>query len=288
MPFASAPDATALDAVRAALVLALAVAQAATAFWPELRGWRHTIASRSAALGTPVVPIGPTFAIWGPIFLSCLAFGLWQALPANLADPTLRSIGWVASLLFAANVAWEAWVPRRGLDAVSVALVALELVAALWLLVAIGRSGPSGARWWLVAFPFQLFAGWVSAAAFVNLSSTLRRAAETDPVRRGALDPRRTPVALALIIAAATLAFAVSLTVGAWPYTLAVAWAFGGIVLANRARPGIARASAALAAALLAVAALAAATGTPHERRAVHTLPSSGSSAAPVRPFERA
>lgn len=71
------PDTTALDVARAASVLILAAGQAAMAFWPDLRGWPHTIASRSAALVTPVVPAPPTFAIWGLIFASCLAFGVW-------------------------------------------------------------------------------------------------------------------------------------------------------------------------------------------------------------------
>ena len=246
------------DVIRAAFVLALAVAQAAMAFWPDLRGGRHTIASRSAALDTPVVPVGPTFAIWGPIFLSCAAFAAWQALPANLADPLPRSIGWWAALLFAANTVWEAWVPRRDLDRTSVGLIALELGAALWLLFAVSRADLSGLRWWLVAFPFQLFAGWVSAAAFVNLSSTLRREREIGGAGSGVPDPRRTPVALALIGAAAALALVVSSRVGAWPYALAVAWAFGGIALANRSRPLVGGVGAALCAVLLVAAALAA------------------------------
>ena len=67
------PDATALDTLRAGLVLLFAILQAVMAFWPDLRGWRDTISTRSASLSNPVVPVPPTFAIWGLIFLS-----LWR------------------------------------------------------------------------------------------------------------------------------------------------------------------------------------------------------------------
>lgn len=233
------PDAGALDALRAGLVLLFAIAQAVMAFWPDLRGWTHTISTRSAALDTPVVPVPPTFAIWGLIFLSCAAFGVWQALPANLGDPLLWQIGWAALALFAGNVLWEAWVPRRGLDWTSVAIIVAELVLALWLLVLVTSADLSGWTWWLVAFPFQLFAGWISAATFVNLSSTMARPFAGESVSATGPDPRRPAVALALIGAAALLGLVVTLLSGAWPYALAVAWALGGIVMANRDRATI-------------------------------------------------
>jgi pimeloyl-ACP methyl ester carboxylesterase len=267
------PDAGALDALRAGLVLLLAIGQALMAFWPDLRGWPDTISTRSAALDTPVVPVPPTFAIWGLIFLSCGAFAVWQALPANWGDPLLREVGWIALALFAGNVLWEAWVPRRGLDWTSVAIVVGELTLALWLLFAVTAAGLSGWEWWLVAFPFGLFAGWVSAATFVNLSSTMMRPFAGRPVRTTGPDPRRPAVALALIGGAAALGLVVSLLSGAWPYALAVTWALGGIVLANRSRTTIGGTAVAGALAVaLAVLASPAAAQTSTKEPAVNTV----------------
>ena len=246
-----------LDHLRVALVLALAVAQAVAAFWPDLRGHRHTIATRSAALVNPVVPVGPTFAIWGPIFLSCIAFALWQAWPANHDDPLARSIGWTAAGLFAANTAWELWVPRRGLDRTSVVLILVELGLAVWLLFAVTSADLSGRAWWLIALPFSLFAGWVTAATFVNLSSTLlgrHRSASAEAGAQGrGVDPRRPAVALALIGSTAALGLVVTLASGSLPYALGLAWALAGIALANRSRRPLA--GAAVAAALSVVVA---------------------------------
>ena len=56
---------TPLDHLRVALVLALAVAQAVRGVLARPARHRHTISTRSAALASPVVPVGPTFAIWG-------------------------------------------------------------------------------------------------------------------------------------------------------------------------------------------------------------------------------
>ena len=266
-PLALHPDATALDAARAALVLLFALLQAGMAFWPDLRGWSHTISSRSADLGNPVVPVPATFAIWGLIFLACGAFALWQAVPANWGDPLLRQIGWVALALFAGNALWEAWVPRRGPDWTSVAIVLAELGLALWLLVLVTGAGLDGWAWWLTAFPFQLFAGWVSAAAFVNLSSTLVRPFAGRPVAATGPDPRRPTVALALVGCATALGLVTAFLSGAWPYALALAWALGGIVVANRPRTtlgGTAIAGAAVVA-LAALASPAAAQAQPME-----------------------
>ena len=270
------PDATALDALRAALVLLFAVLQAGMAFWPDLRGWPETISSRSAALSTPVVPVPAAFSIWGLIFLACGTFGVWQALPANWGDPLLRHLGWVALALFAANTLWEAWVPRRGLDWISVAIITAELGLALWLLLIVASAGLDGWAWWLVAFPFQLFGGWVSAALFVNLSSTMIRPFVGAPVAATGPDPRRPAVALALVGSATALGLGVTILSGAWPYALAVAWALGGIVAANRPRTALGGTAIAGVAAL-ALAALvspaAAQAQSVEETPAVKTIP---------------
>jgi hypothetical protein len=47
----------------------------------------------SAENGTSVVSADYAFAIWGPIFLLCLAYAAYQALPANRESPLLRCVG---------------------------------------------------------------------------------------------------------------------------------------------------------------------------------------------------
>lgn len=271
-------DYLSMDGLRAALVLLLAVAQAVAAFWPDLRGWIETISTRSEALQNPVVPVPPTFAIWGLIFVSCGAFAVWQALPANLDDPLLTTLGWIAVGLFAGNALWELWVPKRGLDWISVAIIAAELLFALTLLFLVASAQLDGWAWWLVAFPFQLFAGWVSAAFFVNVSSTMMRPYVEAGDTSGAADPRRPAVALGLIGSGIVLGLLVGFASGAWPYGLAVAWALVGIVLTNRNQPtlaGTAAAGALFVALAVFVSPASAQTNLPSEEANMSTVTTS-------------
>ena len=214
------------DGVRAVLVLILAIGQAAMAFWPELRHWPETTPSRSARLRNPLVPIEWAFAIWGLIFAAIIAFGVWQVLPANLDDPLAQRIGILAIALFAGNIVWEFWVPKRDLDWVSVAIIWVELALLLTISVAVAEDDPQGWRFWLVSAPFQLFAGWVTAAVFVNTASTMQRSGIVIGARLSAV----------LLLLAGLLAGTVALVTGGWIYVIAVAWGLFGIAIANTRR----------------------------------------------------
>ncbi len=52
------------------------------------------------------VPAGYVFSIWGLIYLGLLAYAVYQALPAQAENPTLRSIGYLFVLSCLANIAW--------------------------------------------------------------------------------------------------------------------------------------------------------------------------------------
>ncbi len=216
-----------LDGARAMLVLLLAIAQPLMGYWPQLRRWPHTTPSRSARLQTPVVPIEWAFAIWGVIFTGCIGFAILQLMPANLADPLLREIGWLAIAVFSLTVAWEYYVPQYDLGWPSVGLIVATLICLLLIMARLEAAEPhSTTTFWLVAAPFQLFAGWISAAVFVNTSSTLRRGGSE----------QGTVASIAFIAAAAVLGGVVSIASGSMIYGAAISWALFGIVVANIVR----------------------------------------------------
>lgn len=216
-----------LDGARAILGLLLAIAQPIMGYWPQLRRWPHTTPSRSARLQTPVVPIDWAFAIWGVIFTGCLGFAIWQAMPANLADPLLREIGWLAIAVFSLTIAWEYYVPKHDLGWPSVGLIVATLACLLAIMARLEAAEPHDmTTFWLVAAPFQLFAGWISAAVFVNASSTLR-------LNGG---EQGTASSLGFIAAAVSLGGAVAFASGAAVYATAIAWALLGVVVANIVR----------------------------------------------------
>ncbi len=218
-----------VDGLRALIVIVLAIGQAAMAWWPDLRNWPETISSRSARYSTPVVPIGWAFAIWGLIFLTCFGFAIWHALPANLDDPFLRQLGWLAAAIFAINIAWESYVPKRDIDWGSVALIVLSLVLLLMVVSRIHDDPPNGLLGFLtVSLPFQLFAGWITAATFINLSSTLKMSGAD----------AGTGLSLSLLTMAVLLGGIVSFMTGMIAYGIVIAWALFGIVMANRENEG--------------------------------------------------
>ena len=215
------------DGARALAVLLFAAAPPIMGQWPEWRRWPETVPKRSAKQSLPIVPIEWAFAIWGLIFLSCGAFAIWQILPDQLDDPLLRRIGWLAAAAFALNTIWEYHVPKRDIDWGSVALISAALMVLLTILFRLEAAEPhDSTTFWLVAAPLQLLAGWISAATFVNLGSTLKLSGVR--VGRG--------LCLTLLLCAGVLGTGVALWSGAPVYASAVGWALFGIVVANRVR----------------------------------------------------
>lgn len=220
-----------IDGVRAVLVLFFALSQAIMAYWPEIKGWPNTISARSQTLDNLVVPFGPFFVIWVVIFSSCFGFAIWHGLPGNLSDYMLSRVGWLAVLLFAANTLWEYYVLRRGLNWGSVVIVISELILALsvvWLSTATNDIA-EGVAFWLGRAPLYFFAGWVSVAAFTNLSSTL-------VLHNSVLNPKEhkgATVLLCIAGIATTIAAGVS---GSTVYAMASAWGFLGIAYGAKAK----------------------------------------------------
>src|SRR5918995_1014225 len=180
-----------------------------------------------------VIPADYAFAIWGPIFLLCLAYATYQALPANGQNPLLRRVGWSLAGAFFLNGLWEVLVPLRQpvvLQAILAGIFAYLAVAYLRL-VRSEHGILSRADRWLVALPLGLLFGWITAANAVSLNDTLVEVGLLGSGVGGAL------VGALLLIAGAVLASAVILLSGAGPlqgllaYAGAVLWALAGVVV---------------------------------------------------------
>src|ERR671912_1643634 len=121
-----------------------------------------------------VIPADYAFAIWGPIFLLCLAYATYQALPANRHDPLLRLVGWFFAGAFFLNGLWEVLVPLRQpvlLQAILGGIFACLAVAYLRLVRS--EHGVLGlADRWLVALPLGLLFGWITAANVISFNDT--------------------------------------------------------------------------------------------------------------------
>ena len=188
------------------------------------------IAGESPSL---VIPSDYAFAIWGPIFLLCLTYAAYQALPANRQNPLLRRVGWFFAGAFFLNGLWEVLVPLRQpilLQAILAGIFACLAISYLRL-VRSERGGLNRADRWLVALPLGLLFGWITAANAVSFNDTLVELGLLGVGVGGAL------VGAFLLLVGATLASAVISVGRAGPlqsllaYAAAVLWALAGVVV---------------------------------------------------------
>ena len=213
--------------------LARQVATVVGALFQMLAGAIVPIGSIAGQTPSLVIPSTYAFAIWGPIFLLCLAYAAYQALPANRANPLLRRVGWFFAGAFFLNGLWEVLVPLRQpvlLQAILAGIFACLAVAYLRLM----RSEHSvfgRADRWLVALPLGLLFGWITAANVVSFNDTLVETGLLGSGIGGAI------VGAFLLFAGAALALGVIWVSKAGPlqgllaYVAAVLWALVGVVV---------------------------------------------------------
>ena len=120
------------------------------------------------------VPAGYVFSIWGLIYVGLAAYAVFQALPAQKSEPSLRRIGWPFLVASAANIIWLFFWHYNLFALTEVAM--LTLLASLiiiYLRLGIGiREVGAGMRW-AVHIPFSVYLGWISVATIANTTDLL-------------------------------------------------------------------------------------------------------------------
>lgn len=163
----------------------------------------------------PIQPAGWAFAIWGVIYLWLVAsagFGLFK----RDTDPGWDAVRWPLFVSLSIGAAW-----------ISIALRAPVMATALiWVMLAGAvlalRAAPAADRAWL-ALPLGLYAGWLTAASCVALST----------VAAGYGIGGETVLGWAGLALALVIAVPLAQTLRVPTYTLAVAWALAGVLAVN-------------------------------------------------------
>ncbi|WP_019948415.1 hypothetical protein [Hymenobacter aerophilus] len=201
---------------------------------------------------TPVTPAGYAFSIWGLIFLSLLAYSVWQLLPAQRRNPLPDLL---ARPLVLANVLTGGWLVVFAYELLPLsAVVMVGILAALALaygrLRRQARLEPATVPWW-VNLPFGLYLGWISVALVVNTSVALGQLWQPGPAKG---------VEWGIILMGIVAGLALNIT-GRFrelAYPTAVTWGLVGIWVARNGAPDtqFLAGAALLAAAVVAVGAL--------------------------------
>lgn len=203
----------------------------------------QTTAAISDKFQVLFVPAGYVFAIWGIIYIGWMAFAVYQALPAQRANPRLQRIGGLFALANLANAAWLfTWHFELFPLSAIVMLSLLALLIAIYWRLNIGRVQVSAREKWLVDLPFSIYLGWISVATIANISDLLYFW-QWDGF---GITPEIW--AVIMLVTAAAIALAMALTRAETAYLLVIVWAFVGIAVKQSATPMVANTALVMAA----------------------------------------
>jgi hypothetical protein len=181
------------------------------------------------ATPNPATPAGYAFAVWGVIYVGALAYSIYQALPANAADPLLRRIGWLTAAGFALCCAW--------LVAARFGPIWLTVPIIVGMALCLGTALVISARWpaelsvasrLLIVAPLAVYVGWLSAATFVNAADVL------PGYDTQGIGPAADVLGILVVALAAAVSLALSAVIGGnLFYSVTVLWALAAIVVRN-------------------------------------------------------
>jgi hypothetical protein len=183
---------------------------------------------------------GYAFSIWSVIYLTLIAFAIWQALPAQRNDPHLTQVRAPAAMALAGIGLWI-WASSFDLRWTSVAII----VGSAWMAIrALGHGRGPWTDW-----PLGLLAGWLTIASALNILTV----ATAD----GLIGPANAlPAAISGIAVVAVVALLVFRRLGRIAYPLPIIWGLLAVWVAERSdQPGAAIAAVIAASLLTAVVA---------------------------------
>ncbi len=164
------------DRLRSIVVAVLAVTQVVAApLTPAVLGSEADTGRISDDNVSPLTPAGYAFAVWGPIYLACLALAAYQLLSAQRSREIHRRTGWYLAGAFGLATVW---VPIFGSGLLWLAqLVILGLAGALATTVmrfTAAGPAPSTAERLLLRLPSTFYLGWAFIAAIAGFGTTAR------------------------------------------------------------------------------------------------------------------
>jgi hypothetical protein len=170
------------------------------------------------------VPAGYVFAIWFLIYVGLIAFGIYQALPAQKENARLRRIGYIFALSCLANISWLFfWHYEQFPLSLLAMLVLLVCLVVVYLRLGIGQTVVSTREKWLVDIPFSIYLGWITVATIANVTDVLYYLGWSG----WGLSPQAW--AVVMLAAAVIITGTMILTRGDTAYALVIIWAAAGI-----------------------------------------------------------
>jgi hypothetical protein len=187
----------------------------------------QTMGEVSGKHPTLITPAGYAFSIWGIIYLSLVAYAIYQLLPSQRYKQVYNYLAW---LLIATSILSIAWLISFSYEQMllSVVIISCMLITAILLF---GRAKEVSFRqentFWITV-PFGLYTGWLSVATITNIAVWLKDAGW----QGGAFgEPTWTVIMIAIALA---LGIVVSYRFKDLSFPLVIAWATFAIYIARK------------------------------------------------------
>ncbi|MEA5571237.1 tryptophan-rich sensory protein [Calothrix sp. UHCC 0171] len=121
-----------------------------------------------------IIPANYAFAIWGLIYLGLFAYGIFQLLPRQRGNLSLRKSGIFLIVACVAQIVWVYLFLARMFvfSIVAMLLILLSLIAAFLQLRK--PENPTSRQFrWFAKIPISIYLGWISVATIVNVACGL-------------------------------------------------------------------------------------------------------------------
>ncbi len=220
------------DLLRQGLNLVGALVQGVSPGWAYATGVGQPIWERSDAVVTPATPATYAFGIWSFIFLACLIYAVYQALPAQREDALLRRVGWFSAGAFSLNALWSVVQQTQGVTWLTVVLIFAILAASVAAFIPVAATcGLDRRKTVCVVLPLGVLAGWIAAASPVNIDQALA----ARHVALLGLSP--TAQSILTLVASTALSSALLVVMHGNPiFAAGPVWALIGVVVASLSR----------------------------------------------------
>jgi hypothetical protein len=159
--------------------------------------------------------------------LGFIVYSIYQLLPAQADNPTLKAIAPTYIVSCIANCVWLVlWQFRQLPYTIVFMIVILVSLLVVYMKLNIGKGHVAGGMRWLVHVPFSIYLGWISVATIANVSALLSTPNGLSWTGWGV-----SPVAWTIIVMAVAmlLALLMAATRQDTAYDLVIIWALVGI-----------------------------------------------------------
>jgi hypothetical protein len=217
------------DIFRQGANLFFSIAQFFVTFLPAF-GIGIGIGDRAMGDSSPIGPIYWAFFIWFLIFPACIAYGIYQAFPAQRENEILHKIGLHTASAFIGVTAYALVAQFGGSDWILIAIfvwILASLLSALFRLTDYRHRLTQRERY-IVLAPISLLTGWVSLAILVNLADALKI---SGIIQAGTVETVFSVVLL--FVAFLIVSFTIRKGRGNPWYAFPVIWGLVGVIIAN-------------------------------------------------------